>query len=111
MLARTTLAGASTAILSIGAWSVAGSALASDETSTPSQTGCPAAYSLLSVADLTAQGYHLPQKLDDPANGGNNDGQVCGRPVQQQAADQHCGGPCPVPVLYDFRDDTLTPSH
>jgi hypothetical protein len=33
---------------------------------------------LLAVADLIALGYRLPAILDDPANGGNGDGFVCG---------------------------------
>jgi len=33
---------------------------------------------LLVVADLVALGYRLPGILDDPANGGNGDGLVCG---------------------------------
>ena len=33
---------------------------------------------LLVVADLLALGYRLPGVLDDPANGGNGDGFVCG---------------------------------
>ena len=33
---------------------------------------------LLVVADLLALGYRLPGILDDPANGGNGDGFVCG---------------------------------
>jgi hypothetical protein len=33
---------------------------------------------LLAVADLAPLGYLLPTRLDDPANGGNGDGFVCG---------------------------------
>ncbi len=35
-------------------------------------------HQLLDVAELTALGYRLPAILDDPANGGNGDGFVCG---------------------------------
>ena len=65
----------------------------------------------MSVAELTEQGYHAPQQLDDPANGGNNDGWVCGKPVSDSAAENFCGGPCQVGVLYYFRDNTVTPAH
>jgi len=45
----------------------------------PVDDGCPAASSLLSVADLESQGdYQVPGRIDDPANGGNGDGYVCG---------------------------------
>lgn len=81
--------------------------------SLPMQTGCPAAFDLLSVSDLEAAStnYHLPAKLDDPANGGNGDGRVCGKAVNPQAAANFCNGPCDVPILYDFTEDDLTPSH
>ncbi len=51
----------------------------------PPNTGCAVGNQntehgnqLLAVADLTALGYRLPGILDDPANGGNGDGFVCG---------------------------------
>ena len=45
---------------------------------TPAENGCPASAPLTSVADLEASGpYQLPAALDDPANGGNGDGNVC----------------------------------
>ena len=34
-----------------------------------------------SVAEMTALGYHGPEFADDPANGGNGDGYVCGIPL------------------------------
>jgi hypothetical protein len=70
----------------------------------PTETGCPSAYQVLSVADLIAQGYHLPAQLDNPANGGNGDGLVCGLPLPDAA----CGSsPCPIPILYNFLDNNL----
>jgi hypothetical protein len=65
------------------------------------ETGCPSAFQVLSVAELTAQGYRGPAIVDDPANGGN--GRVCGLPLPQQA----CGPDCPVPAFYQFGDDHL----
>jgi hypothetical protein len=69
----------------------------------PTETGCPSGFQVLSVAELTAQGYRVPAILDDPANGGNGNGLVCGLPLPQQA----CGPDCPVPVFYQFSDDNL----
>jgi hypothetical protein len=72
---------------------------------TPRETGCPAGQ-LLSVTMLESQGpYQAPRRLD---TAGNNDGFVCGHPLNQEAAERTvCGGPCPVPVIYLFRDNTL----
>jgi hypothetical protein len=101
-MARTMLGAAATTALSAGAWvASAGGAMA-----TPPETGCPTAYSQLSVADLTPQGYHLPAIIDAA---GNNDGYVCGQPVVEASAENFCGGPCQVPILYRFRDNTNTP--
>jgi hypothetical protein len=57
----------------------------------PAANGCPRSYELLSVADLTAQGYLLPAQLDDPSSGttshgspGNGDGYVCGKELGPQ---------------------------
>jgi hypothetical protein len=73
---------------------------------TPPQTGCPAAFSLLSVQWLSTQGpYQLPGILDAA---GNNDGYVCGKLVVEPAATQFCGGPCDVPI-YNFYDNDKTP--
>jgi hypothetical protein len=69
----------------------------------PTQTSCPSGYQVLSVADLTAQGYHVPAQADDPANGGNGDGLVCGLPLPDAA----CGPDCPVPIFYNFLDNNL----
>jgi hypothetical protein len=69
----------------------------------PTETGCPSAFQVLPVAELTAQGYRAPAIVDDPANGGNGNGLVCGLPLPQQA----CGPDCPVPVFYQFGDDNL----
>jgi hypothetical protein len=75
---------------------------------TPSETGCPAAYQLLSVTWLESQGpYKLPRQLDES---GNNDGYVCGRETEDHAAQNFCGGPCPA-QLYDFTDNHRTPDH
>jgi hypothetical protein len=70
---------------------------------TPTETGCPAGYQHLSVTDLEARApYMAPRAID---MGGNNNGFVCGLPLPAAAAEQACGGPCPVPVVFLFRDD------
>jgi hypothetical protein len=82
---------------------------------TPLQTGCPATGQVdgktvgsqtLSVTDLLAQGYVHPRDVDV-----NGDGVICGVPLPESAAEQFCGGPCAVPVLYFFSDNELTPYH
>jgi hypothetical protein len=72
----------------------------------PVASGCPAGFQLLSVDELTTQGYHLPARVDDPASGlmsfgqpGNGDGYVCGRALPQLTS---FGG-----TLYEFTDNTL----
>ncbi len=72
---------------------------------TPPATGCPASNEVLVVAELTALGYRVPAQVDAA---GNNNGLVCGKPLSDAAARQHCGGVCPVPVIYLFRDDDVT---
>ena len=70
----------------------------------PVYDGCPASTELISVAWLESQGpYHLPGRLDDPANGGNGDGYVCAFPLP--AAVSEAKG---VPVtLYQFFENNL----
>jgi hypothetical protein len=69
----------------------------------PPETGCPSAFQVLVVEDLLAQGYRAPAVIDNPANGGNGNGLVCGVPLPEKV----CGPDCPVPVLYNFLDDDL----
>jgi hypothetical protein len=45
----------------------------------PHETGCPTGHPIVSVADLTADGYGVPAWVDAEANGGNGDGYVCAR--------------------------------
>lgn len=56
----------------------------------------------LAISDLAPLGYRLPGLLDNPANGGNGDGFVCGIPLGNRttpAGNQ----------LYDFFDNQLAP--
>jgi hypothetical protein len=100
---------AATFIAPLGILLPAASAAAVD---TPVATGCAAGFQTLSVSWLEQQGpYHLPAMLDNPANGGNGDGYVCGKPINDVRAAQICGGPCQVPVLYEFAENNLTPDH
>lgn len=73
----------------------------------PPETGCPSGDQVLVVEDLLAQGYRVPAIVDDPANGGNGNGLVCGHAFSEAARQQLCGPDCPVPIYYLFRDDNL----
>lgn len=69
----------------------------------PLVNGCPSGHDLVDVAWATQQGYRLPAQLDDPANGGNGDGTVCGRAM----------GPQLTPTglqQYLWSDNTIGPS-
>jgi hypothetical protein len=75
----------------------------------PPNTGCSNGnentehgHLLLAVADLAALGYLLPLRLDDPANGGNGDGFVCGAPMGNRTTP--FGG-----QLYLFSDNQFFP--
>jgi hypothetical protein len=76
----------------------------------PLVNGCPAGYEALQLSDLALYAYHLPFLLDNPANGGNGDGVVCGKPLSAQ--EQATRFPnVPVPIIFEFGDNGLTPSH
>ena len=74
---------------------------------TPLQSGCPAGYQLLQLGvDLTHEaGYRAVFDLDAAGNANNY---VCGLPLPERACVALAGGPCPVPVFYNFVDDTIT---
>jgi hypothetical protein len=77
--------------------------------STPSSTGCPAGsgFEVLSLTFLASQGgYQQPFSLDAA---GNNDGLVCGKPLPIVVLERACPT-CPVPVLYTFIENDLTPA-
>lgn len=76
----------------------------------PPPNGCPAAYQLLSVQTLTAEGYKVPALVDSPTSGilsfnkpGNGDGWVCGMQPDHQLT------PFGLP-LYEFIDNQLPAS-
>jgi hypothetical protein len=73
----------------------------------PTETGCPSSSQVLSVAELIPLGYRAPAIIDDPANGGNGNGLVCGLPLPEAYRQATCGPDCPVPVIYLFSDDNL----
>jgi hypothetical protein len=77
---------------------------AADTPALPAETGC-AGGQLLSVADLESQGY--PISFIDAE--GNNDGYLCGVPLPEAFRAIYCPEPCPVPVIYKFRDNDLPP--
>jgi hypothetical protein len=74
----------------------------------PVGNGCPAGFQAMQVSDFPAP-YRVPAFLDDPANGGNNDGTVCAK--QLSAAEQAARFPNAPVVIFNFRDNTLTPAH
>jgi hypothetical protein len=59
---------------------------------------------LLVVAELTTAGYRVPAIVDDPANGGNGDGFVCGVPQGHLKASDG------VRQLYLFFDNQFGPA-
>jgi hypothetical protein len=86
----------------------AGVASADPRQGTPPTTGCPPGQ-LLAVAELLPQGYRVPAVIDAE---GNNDGYVCGVALSRTRSDKICPPPdCPVPIIYLFRDNDLTPQH
>jgi hypothetical protein len=98
----------SSAALAAAAAIFAATAGASPE-ATPVATGCPAGYSLFSIATFP---YRVPAQLDNPANGGNGDGWVCAHAFPDAVRDAFCaagrGGCLLVELnlpLYDFTED------
>jgi hypothetical protein len=71
---------------------------------TPPETGCPAGWAHLPVADLASQGYGVPGRVDEA---GNNNGFICAKAMPEAIRLKLCGPDCPVPTLYQFRDDDL----
>ncbi len=74
---------------------------------TPPESGCPAAYQLLSLDDLEGEGYVFVPDLD-----ANSDRFICGKPLNPVVQAQVCltfpDGVCPVPVLYYVRDNDVS---
>ena len=95
-----------TAALMVGSAVVAQTQVNSSAVMTPVQTGCSAGSEVLSVSVLTSLGYRLPARVD---SAGNNNGVVCGKAINPVSVEARnlCGGPCPVPIVYKFRDDDL----
>jgi len=78
---------------------------AADTPSLPTETGCPAGQALTLDFLREVGGYHLPFIIDAE---GNNDGIVCGRAWSEAKYNKACPDfSCGVPVIYDFRDNTL----
>ena len=78
---------------------------AADTPSLPTETGCPAGTAL--TLDFLRQvgWYHVPFIIDAE---GNNDGIVCGHPFNETQYNKFCPDEsCGVPVIYNFRDNTL----
>lgn len=71
---------------------------------TPMETGCNASMQRVSVSSLVSAGY-----LPAPSVDVNQNGFICVRPVNPVVQERVCPD-CPVPVLYYWVDDTLTPA-
>jgi len=84
------------------AWPLAATAAAAPPP-LPTETGCPVGQAL-SVDELTALGYRAPSEIDAA---GNNDGIVCGVPLPE-AYREVFSPTAPVPIIYLFRDNTVT---
>jgi hypothetical protein len=74
----------------------------------PVLNGCAAGLEALQVSDFPS-GYLAPARIDDPANGGNGDGVVCGKPWNP--AEQAARLPNADVLIFSFTDNTLTPAH
>lgn len=85
-------------------------ASAGQPSGTPPETGCPAAAQVFDVSSLSALGYRVPRMLDE---NGNNNGIVCGIPIQEQAARQIFPPNTCLSLIgcFLFSDDTLTNLH
>lgn len=76
---------------------------AATASATPVDDGCPASATLTSVEWLEEQGdYRVPAYLDDVANGGNGDGDVCAFPLPQAVSDAWTGGEL---LIYQFLEN------
>lgn len=107
-----TLLGGSIAALA-AALALAAGASAFDNTipftpGNPLVNGCPAGFEAIQLSDFPVR-YRLPARIDNPTNGGNGDGIVCGKPLNPQ--EQAARFPDENVLIFDFRDNTLTPSH
>jgi hypothetical protein len=61
------------------------------------------------VTDLGQYSYRVRVVLDSPANGGNGDGVVCGKPVSPAEEEARFANETGVPIIFDFRDNNLQP--
>jgi hypothetical protein len=84
------------------AWPLAATAAAAPPP-LPTETGCPVGQAL-SLDFLGPLGYQVPFQIDAA---GNNDGIVCGVPLPE-AYREHFFPTATVPVIYLFRDNTVT---
>ena len=94
---------ASTALITVGM--IPATATAAN-VPTPPESGCPAAYCLLSLDDLEDQGHIFWPELD-----ANADRYICGKPVAPKIQEQVCAtipGGCTVETIYYLRDNNVT---
>jgi hypothetical protein len=82
---------------------VAAGGARADVSRTPVTTGCPTGYALMSLDELLAAGPYLVAMRVDAT--GNDNGSVCALALPDAVRLARCGPSCPVPVLYQFKDD------
>jgi len=74
----------------------------------PVDDGCPASSELVSVAYIESLGdYHVPGRIDDPANGGNGDGMICAFPLPGAVADAYGLAFGNTDPIYQFFENNL----
>lgn len=71
-------------------------------TNPSSNSGCPSGYVAKTLAQWAAGGYtRVPAFLDNPANGGNGDGIVCGNDIGKKDPSN------PAFQIYNFTDNDV----
>jgi hypothetical protein len=74
----------------------------------PQINGCPSGSEALEVSILSVVGYRAAAIVDSPANDGNGDGIICGKPVSAGEMAARFPGEN-VPIIFSFRDNNLEP--
>jgi hypothetical protein len=103
MLVRSCAAGVAAGLVACGAAGAYDQTLIPSQPGDPTTNGCPAGFDLLALSDLAKYSYRLPFVLDAA---GNQDGYVCGRPLEPQEQAARLPN-VPVPIVFDFRDNDL----
>src|SRR3954453_6056867 len=92
-----------TLVVALGGFMVA-SGLAGTAAEAKPASGCPNGYTLMTVESLEATGHIPAPRLVDEA--GNADGYVCALPFPEPVCGAHGYDPCPVAVVYNYKDNS-----